>query len=118
MIESILKKINSLKGVQQACLYREGKDLVSTFPDSEHDNMVCLAKKMGNIFFALQEIDKSHDEISLFIDDQLIVAYSLYDSYIAILLTDKKINFSQIHMGIYSASSKIKSNIARSKKEN
>ena len=114
MIESILTTISKLKGVQHACIYRDDEAMSSNFPDNDQD-IANLAKKIEQIFFALQAIDKSHDEISFSIDDDFIVAYLLYDSYIAILQTDKKANFPLIHMGIYSASSKIKSYIAAAK---
>ncbi len=38
----------------------------------------------------------------------------MYDSHIAILLTEKKINFPLLHMGIRSASAKIKRHLALS----
>ncbi len=110
MMENILTTISELKGVHHACLYHEGDDLLSTFPENEHD-ITALGQKMEQIFFALQAIDKSHDEIYFSIDDKFVVAYYMFDSYIAILLTDKKINFPLVHMGIRSASSKIKRHV-------
>jgi predicted regulator of Ras-like GTPase activity (Roadblock/LC7/MglB family) len=110
MIENILTTISKLKGVQHACLYRDGKDVLSTFPDNFKDITV-LGQKMEQIFFGLQAVDKSHDEIYFSVEDKFMVAYLMYDSYIAILLTDKKINFPLIYMGIRSASSKIKRHV-------
>ena len=64
------------------------------------------------VFSALQAIDKSHDELYFSVEDKLLAAYLMFDSHIAILLTEKKINFPLIHMGIRSASAKIKRQIA------
>jgi hypothetical protein len=93
------------------CLYRDSQDILSTFPD-EHDGIESMAQMIEQIFSALQSIDKSHNELYFSVEDKLLAAYLMYDSYIAILLTEKKINFPLIHMGIRSASTKLKRHIA------
>lgn len=106
MVENILKTISHLKGVHYACLYRDGEDVLSTFP-KEYQEIENLAHKVEQIFSALQAIEKEHDELYFSVEEKLVAGYLMYDSYIAILLTDKKINFPLIRMGIRSASSKI-----------
>lgn len=107
MMEKILNSINKLNGVHHVCIYRDGSDIISTFPDDHHD-IESVAQKIEQIFSALQAIDKSHDELYFSIEDKLLAAYLMHESYIAILLTEKKINFPLLHMGIRSASAKIK----------
>ena len=107
MMENILNSINKLNGVHHVCIYRDGSDISSTFPD-DHRDIESVAQKIEQIFSALQAIDKSHDELYFSIEDKLLAAYLMHESYIAILLTEKKINFPLLHMGIRSASAKIK----------
>jgi predicted regulator of Ras-like GTPase activity (Roadblock/LC7/MglB family) len=110
-MENILTAINKLNGVHHVCLYRDEKDLLSTFPDDQH-GIESMAQMIDQVFTALQSIDKSHNEIYFSVEDKLLAAYLMYDSYIAILLTDKKINFPLIHMGIRSATAKLKRHLA------
>jgi len=113
IMENILSAINKLNGVHHVCLYRDNQDMLSTFPD-EHEGIESMAQMIEQIFSALQSIDKSHNELYFSVEDKLLAAYLMYDSYIAILLTEKKINFPLIHMGIRSASAKLKRHIALS----
>jgi len=110
-MENILTAINKLNGVHHVCLYRDEKDLLSTFPDDQQ-GIESMAQMIDQVFTALQSIDKSHNEIYFSVEDKLLAAYLMYDSYIAILLTDKKINFPLIHMGIRSATAKLKRHLA------
>ena len=110
-MENILSAINKLNGVHHVCLYRDNQDILSTFTD-EHQDIESMAQMIEQIFSALQSIDKSHNELYFSVEDKLLAAYLMYDSYIAILLTEKKINFPLIHMGIRSASAKLKRHIA------
>ncbi|MCK5896330.1 MAG: hypothetical protein KAG20_05965 [Cocleimonas sp.] len=63
---------------------------------------------IDQIFSALKAINKSHNEIYFSIEDKFLVAYLLHNNCIALLLTDKKINFPLLNMGIKSASMKVK----------
>ena len=113
-MDSILSNINKLNGVHHVCIYRDGNDISSTFPD-DHRDIESIAQMIEQVFSALQAIDKSHDELYFSVEDKLLAAYLMVDSHIAILLTEKKINFPLIHMGIRSASAKIKRKIALSR---
>jgi len=110
-MDNILANINKLNGVHHVCIYRDGNDISSTFPD-DHRDIESIAQMVEQVFSALQAIDKSHDELYFSVEDKLLAAYLMFDSHIAILLTEKKINFPLIHMGIRSASAKIKRQIA------
>ena len=110
-MESILKGIALLRGVHHACIYQEGKDPVSTFPDDMSDSMALSHDLIDQIFSALKAIDKSHNEIYFSIGGKFLVGYLIHETCVAILLTDKKINFPLVNMGIKSASAKIQRKI-------
>ena len=110
-MESILKGIALLRGVHHACIYQEGKDPVSTFPNDMSDSMILSHDLIDQIFSALKAIDKSHNEIYFSMGDRFLVGYLIHETCIAILLTDKKINFPLVNMGIKSAATKIQRKI-------
>ncbi len=107
MIEKVLENIDRLKGVHHSCIYHESNGIFSTFPEDKGD-MLATAKKVEEVFSSLQTLDKAHDEIYFSVEDNYLAAYLMYDFHIALLLTDKKINFSLVHMGIRAASAKIR----------
>jgi predicted regulator of Ras-like GTPase activity (Roadblock/LC7/MglB family) len=107
-MENILKNIAILRGVRHACIYQEGKGPVSNFPDEFNASMASSYNLIDQIFSALKAIDKSHNEIYFSMGNKFLVAYLLDETCIALLLTDKKINFPLLNMGIKSASMKVK----------
>lgn len=111
-MENILKGIAILRGVHYACICQEGKRPVSTFPDGLNESMTLSYDLIEQIFSALKAIDKSHNEIYFSIGDKFLVGYLMHETCIAILLTDKKINFPLINIVIKSASAKIHRKIA------
>ena len=111
-MENILKGISILRGVHHACIYQEGKEPVSTFPDELNDSMSLSYDLIEQIFSALKAIEKSHNEIYFSIGDKFLVGYLMHETCIAILLTDKKINFPLVNMGIKSAAAKVQRKIA------
>ncbi|MCK5903533.1 MAG: hypothetical protein KAG28_10350 [Cocleimonas sp.] len=110
-MENILKNISSLRGVHYACIYREGEEPVSTFPDSLSDSMTLSYDLIDQIFAALKSINKSHNEIYFSIGEKFLVGYLMHETCVAILLTDKNINFPLVNMGIKSATTKIQRKI-------
>jgi predicted regulator of Ras-like GTPase activity (Roadblock/LC7/MglB family) len=110
MVENILATLSNLKGVHHAGLYRDDKGLLSSFPE-DYQNINALAQNIEQIFSALQATEKSHNELYFSVEDNLLAAYLMHNSYIAILLTDKNINFPLVRMGIRSASLKIEQHL-------
>jgi len=106
-MKQILKSISILRGVHHVCLYQQGKAPVSNFPDDLNDSMTLSYELIDQIFSAVKAIDKSHDEIYFSIGDKFLVAYLMHETCVALLLTDKKINFPLLNMGIKSAKMKI-----------
>jgi predicted regulator of Ras-like GTPase activity (Roadblock/LC7/MglB family) len=107
-MKNILKNIVMLRGVHYACIYREGKEPVSNFPDDFNESMASSHDLIDQVFSALKAIDKSYNEIYFSIGDKFLVAYLLDEACIALLLTDKKINFPLLNMGIKSAAMKVR----------
>ncbi|MCK5917283.1 MAG: hypothetical protein KAG34_02605 [Cocleimonas sp.] len=107
-MKSILKNIAILRGVNHVCIYQEGKEPVSNFPESFNESMMLSHGLIDQVFSALKAIDKSHNEIYFSIGDKFLVAYLLDETCIALLLTEKKINFPLLNMGIKSATMKVR----------
>lgn len=116
-MEQIVKGISRLKGVHHASIYKDGEQLASTFDEEQHDAIINSAEIISQIFSALEAIEQSHNEIFFSIGKHYLAGYLLKDSYIVILLTEKKINFPLINMGIKSAAGKIAHKIREQEKE-
>ena len=106
-MEAIVDSISKLKGVHHACIFQNGKLLASTFPD-EKISLVSAQEITDQIFSALLAIGRSYNEIYFSIGEQFLAAFLMHDNHIALLLTEKKINFPLINMGVKSASTKIR----------
>lgn len=106
-MEQIVNSISRLKGVYHASIYKDGEQLASTFDEDQYDSMLDSADVISQIFSALEAIEQSHNEIFFSIGKHYLAAYLLNDDYIVLLLTEKKINFPLINMGIKSAAGKI-----------
>ncbi|HHC74216.1 MAG TPA: hypothetical protein ENK78_03995 [Thiothrix sp.] len=110
-MEKILQGISQLKGVNHACIYnfktQDKGVLGTTFPALQQENIQNSTDMIEQVFSALQAIDKKHNELYFSIDNKYLAAYLMDEQHIAILLTEKRINFPLIHMGIRSASKKL-----------
>jgi predicted regulator of Ras-like GTPase activity (Roadblock/LC7/MglB family) len=107
-MKSILDKIVALKGVQHACIYLSGEVLVTSFPEDKEEGISNAARVIEQMFSALQMIGKAHNEVYFSMRERLLIAYLFDDDCLVVLLTDIKINQPLIHMGVKSASVKIK----------
>lgn len=116
-MEQIVKGISRLKGVHHASIYKDGEQLASTFDEDQYDAIINSADIISQIFSALEAIEQSHNEIFFSIGKHYLAGYLLNDDYIVILLTEKKINFPLINMGIKSASGKIAHKVKEQQKE-
>jgi hypothetical protein len=106
-MKSIVNSISNLKGVHYACIYHNGKQLASTFPEGEA-SLARAHEIIDQIFTALLSIERSYNEIYFSFGDNFLAAFLMHDNHIALLLTEKKINFPLINMGVKSASTKIR----------
>lgn len=117
MMNQVVANISALRGVHYACLYKDGEQLASTFPDDQQASIIQTAEIVEQAFSALEAIQKSHNEMYFSVEDKYLAVFRLHDSHIAVLLTEKKINFPLIHMGIKSASEKIRHILEEEKKQ-
>ncbi len=117
MLEQVITNISRLRGVNYAFLYKDGEQLASSFPEDKNESMMQTAEMVEQVFSALESIEKTHNEMYFSVASQYLAAFRLHDSYFALLLTEKKINFPLIHMGIKSASEKIRHILDEEKKE-
>lgn len=107
-MQSIVDTISALKGIRHASLYRHKALLASTFSPSDQAAMDASGDLLLQVFNALEAIKKSHNEIYCSLDSGYLAAFRLHGGYIAVLLTDKKINFPLINMGLKSASESLR----------
>ena len=113
-METIVNSLTKLKGVHHACIYQDGKQLASTFPDDEA--ATAMAEEIiEQIFAVLLAIERSYNEIYFSIGEKILAAFLMHDNHIVLLVTDKKINFPLITMGVKSASTKIRLKIEEKK---
>jgi predicted regulator of Ras-like GTPase activity (Roadblock/LC7/MglB family) len=108
-MDKILQSINRLKGVNYACIYKDEAILGSTFPAEKQPAIEASREVIEQIFSALQAIGKKHDELYFSVGNQYLASYWMENAYLAILLTEKKINLPMLHMGIRSANKKLQS---------
>ncbi len=117
MMNQIVTNISALRGVHYACLYKDGEQLASSFPEDQQASIIQTAEIVEQAFSALEAIQKTHNEMYFSVKDKYLATFRLYGSHFAILLTEKKINFPLVHMGIKSASEKIRHIIEEEKKQ-
>jgi predicted regulator of Ras-like GTPase activity (Roadblock/LC7/MglB family) len=103
--------------VHYAGLYKDGEQLASSFPADKNESMIETAEIIEQTFSALESIQKTHNEMYFSIGNQYLAAFRLHEEHFAVLLTEKKINFPLIHMGIKSASAKIRHLLEEEKKK-
>jgi len=114
-MKSILDKIVALKGVHHACIYLNGDVLATSFPKDKEEGISNATRTIEQMFSALQVIGKAHNEVYFSMPERLLIAYLFDDDCLVVLLTDIKINQPLIHMGVKSASVKIKALLSKPK---
>ena len=107
-MKSILEKIVALRGVHYACICKSGEVLASTFPESNDEGIATATQAIEQLFSALQAIGKAHNEVYFSLGEMQLIGYLFDDEHLVVLLADSKINLPLIHMGVKSASVKIK----------
>ena len=70
--------------------------------------MLNSSEVLAQIFLALESVEKSHNEIFIGLESGYLAGFRLFGGHVALLLTDKKINFPMVSMGIKSASERLK----------
>ena len=107
-MQAIVETLCALSGVNHAGIYKNSELVSSNFPDNQTSQMTKSSHVIGQLFSALESVNKSHNELYFGIDNGYLAAFRLQDGYVALLLTDKKINVPMISMAIKSASQTIR----------
>ena len=116
-MDSVLKSIQTLNGVYDVCIYHESSILGSTFSDEKNHPIKTAIPIVEQIFSALASIEQQHDELYIHVGDKLLVIYRFMDCCSFLLLTDKKVNFPLINMGVKSAVGKLRGMIHQAEKQ-
>lgn len=107
-MQAIVETLCALSGVRHAGIYKNSELISDNFPENQTSQMTSSSHIVDQIFSALESVNKSHNELYFGIDSGYLAAFRLQDGYVALLLTDKKINVPMISMAIKSASQTIK----------
>jgi predicted regulator of Ras-like GTPase activity (Roadblock/LC7/MglB family) len=107
-MDAILKTLTSLKGIHYASFCQDNGACHSNFPPEYEDKITNIHETMEQLYSAIVAIEKEHNEIYWVLDEHMLISFNINDVGIFVLLTEKKVNFPLISMGIKSATSKIK----------
>lgn len=106
-MQSILKDLEILGGVQHGCVIHQDQVQASTFPSILNDNLTGVAKVMTQIFMGVEGMQRNHREIHVELEDNLLIGYRLENGAILALLADKTINLALIKTTVRSATAKL-----------
>ena len=113
----IVESLNALKGVRHAAIYKQGQLTHHQLTEAQQASLIKSSAVISQIFSAAEAIGKSHDEIFIGVDSGYLAGFRLHAGYVALLITEKKINFPLISMGVKSASESIKQMIEEEQAE-
>ena len=106
-IDDVLARLVALKGVKHASIYSAEWGFASTLPVERQGGIEVAADMVEQIVAALRVIDKGHNEIYIEFDEGLITVYETAPGTYVLLVTEKKINFPMVSMGVKSVAAKI-----------
>lgn len=106
-MQSILKDLEILGGVQHGCVIHQDQVRASTFPSILNDNLTGVAKVMTQIFMGVEGMQCNHREIHVELEDNLLIGYRLENGAILALLAEKNINLALIKTAVRSATAEL-----------
>lgn len=107
-MQDIVDSLCALKGVRHAAIYKQGELVHSNLTEAQQSSLKKSSAVISQIFSAADAIGKTHNEIFLGVESGYLAGFRLDKGHIALLLTEKKINFPMMSMGVKSASEAIK----------
>jgi len=107
-MQTIVDSLCALKGVRHAAIYKQGELIHSDLTEAQQASLMKSSVVISQIFSAVEAIGKTHNEIFIGVDSGYLAGFRLHTDYVALLLTEKKINFPMMSMGVKSASEMIK----------
>ena len=106
-MQSILKDLEMLGGVQHGCVIHQDAVKASTFPSILNENLTGVAKVMTQIFMGVEGIQRDHRELHIELEENLLIGYWLENGAVLALMADKNINLALIKTAVRSATSKL-----------
>ena len=106
-MQTIIRDITVLRGIHNACFYKEGRVFASTFPPERQDAISLTCQTIHKLFLTLGDSQKSHNELYFYLDNFLIIAYHIDKNSLVVLSADTKANHALAQMGVKSAIAKI-----------
>lgn len=106
-MQSILKDLEILGGVQHGCVIHQDRVQASTFPSILNENLTGVAKVMTQIFMGVEGMQRNHREIHVELEDNLLIGYRLENGAILALLAEKNINLALIKTAVRSATAQL-----------
>lgn len=107
-MQDIVDSLCALKGVRHAAIYKQGELTYSNLTEAQQVSLINSSVVISQIFSAIEAIGKTHNEIFIGVDSGYLAGFRLHTDYVALLLTEKKINFPMMSMGVKSASEMIR----------
>lgn len=107
MLETV-ETLCKLAGVREAGIYKNTQLIVTNFSQQHLTAMTSSSDVINQVFFALESVNKTHNELYFAVNSGYLAAFRLHGGHVALLLTDKKLNFPMLSMAIKSASETLK----------
>ena len=114
-METILRELQQLAGVEHGCIFHDGEIVATTFPEAQSRKLLPLGRVLDQIFNGSACIGKAQNEVFFELEKHYLLGYRIERNFIITLLTGKQINFSLLHLSIRSAATEIKMDDLRSK---
>lgn len=113
-MSNVLKDLELLGGIHHSCLVQGETLLESTFPDILADNLSAASRVIQQIFMAIDGMESSHKEVSIELEENLLITYRVTEDIFLTLLTDKEVNLALINTSVRSAMARIKAAVSPS----
>lgn len=107
-MQAIVDTLAALSGVRHVGIYKNGEVLGSSFTDELEQAMLNSSEVISQLFLALESVNKTHNEIFIAVSSGYLAGFRMHSGHVALLLTDKKLNFPMVSMGIKSAAERLK----------
>ncbi len=113
-MKKLLAQLVGLNGVNHAAIYSAERGIFSTLPKERQAGIADAGILFEQIFGTLRLIGKDHNEAYVEFNKGMMMAYEVPNLAVLLLLTDKKVNFPMLGMGIKSASKRLETLLANS----
>ena len=115
-MQAIINTLTALSGVRHVGIYKNGEVIGSNFTDELQQAMLNSCEVISQLFLALESVEKTHNEIFIGVNSGYLAGFRMHSGHVAVLLTEKKLNFPMISMGIKSAAERLKQELEETQK--